>query len=51
VNILSYNPGHDGAIAYSIPNIYRFTDSNGDGRADIGKKILGKIIDHFSKEN
>jgi putative heme-binding domain-containing protein len=32
-------PVDDGAIAYSIPNVYRFADNNNDGKAD-GKKIL-----------
>ncbi len=30
-----------GAVAYSIPNLYRFADSNGDGRADETKKLVG----------
>ncbi|MFI5193301.1 MAG: PVC-type heme-binding CxxCH protein [Chitinophagales bacterium] len=34
-------PVNDGAIVYSIPNVYRFTDTNGDGKADISKKLLG----------
>ena len=34
-------PMNDGAIAYSIPNIYRFTDVNGDGKADSSKKLFG----------
>ena len=34
-------PVHDGAIGYSIPNVYRFTDSNNDGRADTKKILLG----------
>ncbi|HEV3261818.1 MAG TPA: PVC-type heme-binding CxxCH protein [Gemmataceae bacterium] len=32
-----------GAIIYSIPYIYRFTDSNGDDRADQRRVLLGKI--------
>src|SRR5688572_2047994 len=31
----------DGAVAYSIPSVYRFTDSNGDGKADSEKRIIG----------
>lgn len=31
------------AIAYSIPNIYRFTDTNKDGKADDKKVILGEF--------
>jgi len=34
-------PVNDGAFVYSIPNIYKYTDSNGDGRADGQKKLLG----------
>ena len=34
-------PVEDGAVAYSIPNVYRFTDSNGDGKADDKKILLG----------
>lgn len=34
-------PVSDGAIAYSIPNVYRFTDSNRDGKADSEKVLLG----------
>lgn len=34
-------PVSDGAVAYSIPSVYRFTDSNGDGKADSKKVILG----------
>ncbi len=34
-------PMNDGAIAYSIPNVYRFTDANGDGKADHAKTLLG----------
>ena len=34
-------PLNDGAVAYSIPNIYRYTDANGDGKADGQKKLLG----------
>ncbi|HET6539259.1 MAG TPA: c-type cytochrome, partial [Chryseolinea sp.] len=34
-------PLNDGAVAYSIPNVYRFTDSNNDGKADSKKILLG----------
>lgn len=34
-------PVQDGAVAYSIPNVYRFTDNNGDGKADSRKVIFG----------
>ncbi len=34
-------PVTDGAIAYSIPNLYRFTDTNRDGKADQQKVLLG----------
>jgi putative heme-binding domain-containing protein len=34
-------PYKDGVIAFSIPNIYFFRDTNGDGRADTKELILG----------
>jgi putative heme-binding domain-containing protein len=34
-------PVKDGAVAYSIPNVYRLTDSNKDGKADDSKVLLG----------
>ena len=34
-------PLNDGAVAFSIPNVYRFTDSNADGKADATKILLG----------
>ena len=34
-------PVGDGAVAYSIPSVYRFTDSNGDGKADATKILVG----------
>ena len=34
-------PVNDGAIAYSIPSVYRFTDDNRDGKADHTKKLFG----------
>jgi putative heme-binding domain-containing protein len=33
-------PLNDGAITYSIPKISKFTDSNGDGKADTEEKLL-----------
>lgn len=38
---IGITPVHNGAIAYSIPNIYRFTDNDGDGKADAAKKLVG----------
>ena len=40
---IGVTPVKDGAIAYSIPNIYRFTDRDGDGRADSKKVLLGEF--------
>ncbi|HLL95343.1 MAG TPA: PVC-type heme-binding CxxCH protein [Spirosoma sp.] len=34
-------PRHNGAIAFSIPNVYRFTDQNGDGRVEQSQVLLG----------
>ncbi|WP_439557403.1 PVC-type heme-binding CxxCH protein [Dyadobacter sp.] len=34
-------PVADGAIAYSLPNLYYFKDDNDDGRADSKKVLLG----------
>ena len=34
-------PMNDGAVVYSIPNIYKYTDADGDGKADGQKKLLG----------
>ena len=34
-------PLTDGAVAYSIPNVYRFMDSDGDGKADSTSVMLG----------
>lgn len=34
-------PTHDGALAFSIPNLYRFTDTNGDDKIEQSKKVLG----------
>ncbi len=36
-------PIKGGAIAYSIPNIYRFTDSDNDGKADKREVMLGEF--------
>ena len=36
-------PYKNGVIAFSIPNIYFFEDSNGDGRADKKELILGRF--------
>ena len=38
---IGITPVHNGAVAYSIPNVYRFTDNDGDGKADSSKKLLG----------
>ncbi len=34
-------PVHDGAVAYSIPGVYKFTDSDSDGKADNTKLLFG----------
>lgn len=34
-------PMNDGAVVYSIPNIYKYTDADGDGKVDGQKKLLG----------
>jgi len=34
-------PMNDGAIAFSIPNVYKFMDGNGDGKADGSSKMVG----------
>lgn len=34
-------PVDDGAIAYSIPNVYRFFDTDENGKADAQKTLLG----------
>ena len=36
-------PYRDGAIAFSIPNIYYFADTNGDGHADTKELVLGRF--------
>jgi len=38
-------PMRDGAIVYSIPNLYRMTDRDGDGRAD-ERRVLYGPFDH-----
>jgi len=34
-------PLFDGVIAFSVPNVYRFTDSDGDGKPESKKILLG----------
>src|SRR5215204_4690977 len=34
-------PVNDGALVYSIPIVYKYTDANGDGKADEQNKQLG----------
>ncbi len=34
-------PVPGGAVAHSIPNVYRFADDNGDGRPEAHQKLLG----------
>ena len=34
-------PVNDGALVYSIPNVYKFVDADGDGKADKQNKLLG----------
>src|ERR1051326_3618081 len=36
-------PYKDGAIAFSIPNIYYLQDTNGDGHADTKELVLGRF--------
>ncbi|AXE20536.1 dehydrogenase [Runella rosea] len=36
-------PVADGAIAYSIPNVYHFTDTDSDGKADKRKVLYGEF--------
>jgi len=38
---IGITPVHNGAIAYSIPNVYKFIDRNGDDKADETTKLLG----------
>jgi putative heme-binding domain-containing protein len=39
-----------GAIVYSIPNIYRFTDDNGDDHSDRRQRLYGKIGEPVLKD-
>src|SRR5688572_7094057 len=34
-------PVSDGAVVYSIPNVYKFTDADGDGKPERSTKFLG----------
>jgi len=34
-------PLHDGLLTYSIPNLYRYTDTDGDGQLDQTRRLLG----------
>ncbi|MDB6123981.1 MAG: putative rane-bound dehydrogenase domain protein [Pedosphaera sp.] len=36
-------PFKDGCLAFSIPNIYFFEDTDGDGKADKKEKVLGEF--------
>lgn len=36
-------PMADGAIAYSVPNLFRYTDSNDDGKADKKAVLFGEF--------
>lgn len=38
---IGITPVKNGAIAYSIPNVYKFIDRNGDGRSDETTKLVG----------
>lgn len=38
---IGITPVKDGAVAYSIPNVYKFIDKNGDGKADETTKLVG----------
>lgn len=38
---IGIQPVNDGAIAFSIPNILRFTDADGDGKLEGQKKLYG----------
>lgn len=39
-------PLNDGAVVYSIPNVYKYTDANGDGKADGQQVLLGPFKTH-----
>lgn len=34
-------PTVTGAMVYSIPNVYKFVDKNGDGKPESGEKVMG----------
>ncbi|GAB3907861.1 hypothetical protein GCM10028803_42390 [Larkinella knui] len=34
-------PVQDGAVAFSIPNVYKLTDANGDGKTETSRRLLG----------
>lgn len=34
-------PVHDGAVGFSIPNVYRFTDADGDDKPEASRRLLG----------
>jgi putative heme-binding domain-containing protein len=34
-------PTMDGMVAFSVPNVYRFTDANGDGKPESKRKMFG----------
>jgi putative heme-binding domain-containing protein len=36
-------PSGNDALAFSIPNVYKFTDADGDGKADNKKTLLGEF--------
>ncbi|MBO9570988.1 MAG: HEAT repeat domain-containing protein [Chitinophagaceae bacterium] len=38
---IGITPVKQGAIAYSIPNVYKFIDKDGDGKSDETTKLLG----------
>jgi putative heme-binding domain-containing protein len=38
---IGITPVKNGAIAYSIPNVYKFIDKDGDGKADETTKLVG----------
>ncbi|NUN47255.1 MAG: 1-deoxy-D-xylulose-5-phosphate reductoisomerase [Candidatus Brocadiae bacterium] len=39
-----HRPGHhDGCIAWSIPNLWYFADTDGDGRADLREVLFGPL--------
>jgi putative heme-binding domain-containing protein len=40
---IGLHPYKDGALIFSIPNIYHFRDTNGDGKADQQETVLGRF--------